>query len=88
LGSDLIPLGWGESSQVLFARGRVLGRLVPLFKIDSASGRRQPVKEVGPADATGAPLLFLVQLSRDGKRYAYSTFRSTGGLFLIEGVKP
>jgi Tol biopolymer transport system component len=88
LGNDLIPVGWGESSQVLFARRRVLGRLTSLFRIDLASGRRQPLREVGPTDATGAPLVFLVQLSRDGKRYAYSTWRSNGALFLIERVKP
>jgi eukaryotic-like serine/threonine-protein kinase len=88
LGNDLTPVAWGESSQVLFARRRVLGRLVPVFKIDLASGKRQQVTEVGPADATGAPLVFLVELSRDGKRYAYSTWRSNGALFLIEGVKP
>ena len=87
LGNDLTPVV-GESSQVLFARRRVLGRLVPVFKIDLASGRRQQVTEVGPADATGAPLVFLVELSRDGKRYAYSTWRSNGALFLIEGIKP
>jgi eukaryotic-like serine/threonine-protein kinase len=88
LENDLLPLGWGESSHVLFARRRAMGRLIPLFKIDLASGTRQLVREVGPADATGAPLVFLVQLSRDGKRYAYSTWRSNGALFLIEGVKP
>ena len=88
LGRDLIPLGWGESSQVLFARGRVLSRLVAVFKIDLASGRRHSLREVGPSDAIGAPVVFLVQVSRDGKRYAYSTWRSNGALFLIEGVKP
>ena len=87
LGNDLIPLGWGESAQTLFARRRVLGRLTSLFRIDLASGRRHPLREVGPTDATGAPVVFLVQLSRDGKRYAYSTWRSNGALFLIEGVK-
>jgi eukaryotic-like serine/threonine-protein kinase len=88
LGDELTPVAWGESSQVLFARRRVLGRLVPVFRIDLASGTRQQVSGVGPADATGAPLVFLVQLSRDGKSYAYSTWRSNGALFLIDDVKP
>jgi hypothetical protein len=88
LGNDLMPIGWGESPEVIFARGRVLGRLLPVFKIDLTTGRRQKVAEVGPTDPTGAPLVVLVQVSRDGRRYAYNTSQTLGALFLIEGVKP
>jgi Tol biopolymer transport system component len=88
LGSDLLPLGWGASPQIIFARRRAFGRLIPLFKIDLANGRRQLLKEIGPTDATGAPLVYLVQVSRDGRRYAYSAGRSNAAVFLVEGVKP
>ena len=88
LGNDLMPIGWSESSEAIFARGRTLGRLAPVFKIDLTTGRRQPLKEIGPADPTGAPLVLLVQVSRDGRRYAYYMSQPLGTLTLIEGVKP
>ena len=62
LGDDLVPIGWGETSESLFARGRTLSRVVPVFKIDLTTGRRQPVREIGPADPTGAPLVLVVQI--------------------------
>lgn len=88
LGNDLMPVGWGQTSDTIFARGRALGRLTALFKIDVATGRRQRMEEVGPADPSGAPLVFLVQISQDGRRYAYVTSRKLGTVFLIDGVKP
>ncbi len=88
LGNDLMPIGWGESSDAIFAKGRTLGRLAPVFKIDLTTGRRQPLKEVGPADPTGAPMVLSVQVSRDGRRYAYYVSQPLGTVVLIEGVKP
>jgi len=88
LGNDLMPVGWGRTSDTIFARGRALGRLTALFKIDVATGRRELMEEVGPADPSGAPLVFLVQISQDGRRYAYVTSRKLGTVFLIDGVKP
>lgn len=72
----------------MFARGRTLGRQIPVFKIDLATGHRQAVGEVGPRDPRGAPLVLVVQVSRDGRRYAYNTSQALGTLVLIEGVKP
>jgi Tol biopolymer transport system component len=88
LGNDLMPIGWGESSEVIFARSRTLARQVPLFRIDLTTGRRQPVGEVGLADPKGAPLVLLVQVSRDGRHYAYYSSQPFDALFLIEGVNP
>jgi hypothetical protein len=88
LGDDLVPVGWGESPQVIFARGRALGRLVPVVKVDLTTGRRQSVADVGPADSKGAPLVVLLQVSSDGRHYAYYSSQAGAALFLIEGVKP
>jgi eukaryotic-like serine/threonine-protein kinase len=88
LGNDLMPIGWAERSEVIFARGRWLERVARLVKIDLTNGRRQPMGEVGPADPKGAPLVRVVQVSRDGRRYAYNTIQSVRTLFLIDSVKP
>ena len=87
LGNDLMPIGWGQTSTIIFARGRGLARVVPLFRIDLTTGRREPLGEVGPPDPAGAPLVVLVQLSSDGRRYAYTAGQKLGTVFLIEGVK-
>ena len=88
LGNDFVPLAWGERSEVIFARSRALGRLVPLFKLDLTTGRRQPLGEIGPTDPNGAPVVMVVQIARDGRRYAYNTVQTASALFLIEGLTP
>ena len=88
LGNDLMPIGWGDSTGVMFAKARSLGRLSRLFKIDLTTGRRQPVGEIGPTDPRGAPFVLMVQVSRDGSRYAYYMSLPLTTVVLIEGVKP
>ena len=88
LGTDLMPIGWGKESQMIFARSRWLGRLTPLVEIDVTTGRRQPMGEVGASDPKGAPLVRLGQLSRDGRRYAYEKILNLRTLFVIDRVKP
>ena len=88
LGNDLMPIGWGETSAVIYARGRSLDRLVPIFKVDPTTGRRQPLGELGPANPTGAPLVLLIQISRNGRQYAYTTIQKLGTIFVIDQVKP
>ena len=87
LGNDLMPIGWGQTSTIILARGRTLSRVVPLYRIDLATGRRELVGEVGPADPSGAPLVLVVQISSDGRRYAYNTALELAKVFLVEGVK-
>jgi eukaryotic-like serine/threonine-protein kinase len=88
LGNDLVPIGWGERPDIIFARGRALERLTTLFKIDLTTGNRQTVGRVGPTDPQGSPLVLVVQVSPDGRRYAYNTMLTHSTLFLIEGVTP
>jgi Tol biopolymer transport system component len=87
LGNDLMPIGWGERSDIIFARGRALDRLISLARIDLTTGRRQSIGTVGPADPSSAPLVLLIQISRDGRHYAYATSEQHGTLFLVDGVK-
>ena len=88
LGSDLTPIGWAGTSQQIYARAQALGRVSPVFKVDLATNRREPWREVGPADPAGSPMVVTVQLSPDGRRYAYATTRWMSDLYLIEVVQP
>ena len=87
LGQDLRPIGWGETSQSVFARGAALTRLTPVFKVDLPTGRRQMLAELGPRDPAGAPLGLMPLLTLDGRRYAYSVLEFSGDLFLINSLQ-
>ena len=87
LGQDLRPIGWGETSQSVFARGAALTRLTPVFKVDLPTGRRQMLAELGPRDPAGAPLGLMPLLTLDGRRYAYSVLEFSGDLFLINRLQ-
>ncbi|HEV8253913.1 MAG TPA: protein kinase [Vicinamibacteria bacterium] len=86
LGSDLLPVGWTDRPDVLFARARAFARICPVFRIDLKSGRRQIWKELGTSDRAGAPWVTNVQVSPDGRRYAYSYGRMDHDLFVISGA--
>jgi hypothetical protein len=87
LGRDLTPVGWTDHPQVIFARPRTRERLSPVFTVDLSTGRRTLWKEMGPRDPSGAPIVTMIQISRDGRRYAYAVFQTMHDLFLIEGLE-
>jgi hypothetical protein len=86
LGQDLVPVGWSDTPNVLYARPRGLGRLVDIYRVDIVSGRRERWRTVGQSDRTGAPRVFVVQVAPDGRRYVYGSVESMHDLFLISGV--
>ena len=86
-GQDLRPIGWGETSQSVFARAAAVTRLTPVFKVDLLTGRRQMLAELGPRDPAGAPLVLMPILTIDGRRYAYSVLQFSGDLFLINSLQ-
>ena len=86
LGEGLRPIGWTDRPGVLFVTPEALSRRVPVFRLDTATGRREPWREVGPDDPIGSPATLRVQVTPDGKRYAYIYFLPASELFLIEGV--
>jgi Tol biopolymer transport system component len=89
LGFSLSP----EESLIAYApNGKavlVAERGVPLkiIRIDLATGRSEPWKEISPADPAGAQSIVNITLSRDGKSYAYSTLRLLSDLYVVDGLK-
>jgi Tol biopolymer transport system component len=86
LGDDLVPLGFTDRPDSLFARPRGEGRICPVYRIDLSNGRRQLWKELGPSDPTGAPRVGFITVSPDGRVHAYAYDRSDSDLFLVSGV--
>jgi serine/threonine protein kinase len=58
-----------------------------VFSLDLATGKRQLVATVGPADPAGLTSTLPVRITPDGKSYAYSYNRSLSDLYLAEGLK-
>jgi hypothetical protein len=86
LGNDMVPLGWTDRPDRLFARPRGEGRICPVYRIDVSTGQRQIWKELGPSDPTGAPRVGAITVSPDGRVYAYTYNRSDSDLFLVSGA--
>ncbi|HEY6050083.1 MAG TPA: hypothetical protein VIZ58_02475, partial [Thermoanaerobaculia bacterium] len=76
---------WGEDGRSVLVAHRWE---VPLRveRIDMASGRREVVRSLAPAELAGAVQIQPVVISGDEKTYAYSCRRLRSLLFLIEGA--
>ena len=88
LGSDLAPIDWSETPNVIYARPTQRTRLVDIYRVDVVTGKRDRWRTVGSADPTGAPMVATTLVSPDGRRYAYSSSQTLFELFLIQGVFP
>jgi Tol biopolymer transport system component len=86
LGDDLLPLGFTDRPDALFARSRRSETTLAVYRIDVATGERRLWKRLTVADPSGAPKIGFVTVSADGKAYAYSEVRSDGELYLVSGV--
>jgi hypothetical protein len=83
----LRPICWTDDGKSLFALevGSLPGRIV---RIEVATGRREPWKELAPAGATGLIWVAPILVTPDGRSYVYGYFRAaTSDLYLVEGLK-
>jgi eukaryotic-like serine/threonine-protein kinase len=56
-------------------------------RVDLSTGRREPWKEIAPADPAGVQSNAGIKFSADGKSYAYSTLRILSDLYVVDGLK-
>jgi len=56
-------------------------------RLDLASGKRTPYKQLLPSDAAGIDHLAPVFMSRDGKKFAFGYARFLSDIYLVEGLK-
>jgi eukaryotic-like serine/threonine-protein kinase len=60
---------------------------VKIARVDLATGRREPWKEIVPADMAGVQGIPSLKFSDDGKAYAYSVARVLSDLYVVDGLK-
>jgi eukaryotic-like serine/threonine-protein kinase len=87
-----VAVGPGEDIVSFFDDGKSVllrGRSIPLkiTRVDIATGRREPFKEIIPADPAGAQSIPVIRFSADGKSYAYSLGRWLSDLYVVDGLK-
>ena len=80
------PVRWSADGRALFLF-RDAEVPAPLFRLDLASGRREPWKEFMPSDPAGVGLINPVLVTPDGRHYVYSFRRVLSDLYLAEGLR-
>jgi eukaryotic-like serine/threonine-protein kinase len=85
LRAEELAVGLSGDGKSLLVASR--GIPLKLFRLDLASGHREPWTEIAPADPAGAQGIPTIRFSADGKSYAYSTFRVLSDLYVVEGLK-
>ena len=78
-------IGFIDNGKSVLARTR--GLPVKITRIDVATGKRSPFKEIVPADPAGAQSIVSLRFSADGKSYAYSLGRWLSDLYVVDGLK-
>ncbi|MEP6769141.1 MAG: WD40 repeat domain-containing serine/threonine protein kinase, partial [Acidobacteriota bacterium] len=86
LAADELPTGWDATGRFLFVYrpGELPARV---FRLDVASGAREPWKELIPADPTGVTFIRPPHFAGDGGSYAYSYARSLSRISLAKDLR-
>jgi len=79
-------VSWDVAGRGLFVfqRGSLPARL---FHVDIASGKRELVKEIAPADPAGIYAVDPILPTPDGKSFAYNYRRTLSDLYVAQGLK-
>jgi Tol biopolymer transport system component len=82
-GDDIVR--WSaDGASVFVAHGDVP---LDVFRVDVATGKRTLWKTLAPADMSGVDGLGPVEITPDGRTYAYSCSRVLSDLYIAEGLK-
>jgi eukaryotic-like serine/threonine-protein kinase len=79
-------LRWSADGRSLFLRQLVGLTAAKINRLDLASGRQEPWKELKPADPVGVQIYDVV-VTPDGSAYAYSFQRDISTLYMVSGLK-
>jgi len=81
---DLL-IRWSQDGKSLFVFNRD-GLPARIHRVDLATGKRTPVREIMPANPSGMAGILTFVMTGDGQRLAYNYVRKLSDLFLIEGL--
>ena len=82
---DEMVMGFFPDGKALRVRNRSIP--VEISRVDLATGKREPWKQIAPADPAGAEAVFAIKFSNDGKSYAYSVSRVLSDLYVVDALR-
>ncbi len=82
---DEFTIGFIDNGKSVLVRTR--GLPLKITRLDLATNKRTPFKEIVPADPAGAQSIPAIRFSADGKSYAYSLGRWLSDLYVVDGLK-
>jgi Tol biopolymer transport system component len=86
LDSGDTPIQWSaDGRSVLTYRRAIIPAQVE--RVDLATGRRTPVREIAPASLAGVLVINGISMGNDENTYAYYFLRNISALRILEGVK-
>lgn len=81
--NDMLPLQWSSDGRFVFAT--VLDEVpARVIRIEIASGKQELLRRLMPSDSAGVYRLLPIELSPDGKCYAYSYGQTLSDLYVVE----
>ena len=78
-------VGWSSDGHSVYVQ-RYDELLIRVFRVDIVTGRKEPFKEIAPADPAGI-YESVIRLTPDGKPYLYQLGRELSTLYLVDGLK-
>jgi len=85
LKTDFVWRNWSDDGRYLYA-WNPLELPFRVFRVEIATGKREPWKTITPQDPAGIFSADLM-LTPDGKSYAYNCKRTLNDLYLVEGLR-
>ncbi|PYQ33176.1 MAG: hypothetical protein DMF55_12060 [Acidobacteria bacterium] len=80
-----MPIGWTADGEFLFVQDDQENP-AGVYRLNLTTGRKQSFRDFSPSDIVGIRAS-IVQVTPDGKSWAYSYFRTLSDLYLAEGLK-
>jgi hypothetical protein len=86
IGANFLAAQWSNDGSAFYGyhKGELPSRI---YKLDIATGKETPVRELRPGVPAGVVMVAPVVVSRDGKRVAYSYSQTLSVLYLISGLR-
>jgi Tol biopolymer transport system component len=82
------PLRWTADGRALFVRTSAAAELpVQVERLDAATGRRVPWRELAPADRAGVDRIGDVLVTPDGRSFVFACGRDLSELYLVDGLR-
>ena len=79
-------VGFSADSKSIFVHN-FAGLPSMIYRVDLATGKRTPWKQIAPADPAGVDAIGGVSITPDEKSYVYSYSRTLSDLYVVDGLK-